>query len=119
MGFVSILDENLFRKKKKALRRYFPKAYKYLEFEVTPILMKSNKKDGIYELQLPTDELFNKTYGKMMLKFSVKNDNALIEDIVPNDILIACYEKSLPIYKGVPYSTEKDLKKIKIVERLI
>ena len=48
-------------------------------------------------------------YGTITLKFSVKNDIAIIEDIEPNDILIECYMKNLPIYKGIPYSTQKDL----------
>ena len=42
----------------------------------------------------------------------------MIEDIEPNDILIACYEKDLPIYRGIPYDTKKDLEKIKIMEAL-
>ena len=75
--------------------------------------------DGIYEVDLPTDKLFEKVYGKLQVKFSVRNDVAIIEDIVPNDILLACYEKEVPTYKGIPYDTEKDLAKIKIMEKLI
>lgn len=119
MKAITYLDENLYRKKKKALARYFRRNYKYLSMKVIPTLGKEKKKDGIYEIYLPTEELFEKVYGKIYLHFSVKNDVAIIEDILPNDILISCYEKDLPTYKGIPYENENDLKKIKIVEKMI
>ena len=119
MKAITYLDENLYRKKKKALKRYFRKNYKYLEMKVIPNLVKENKKEGVYKLYLPTDKLFELVYGKMYLHFSVKNDVAVIEDIIPGEILISCYEKDLPTYKGIPYETIKDLKKIKIMERLL
>ncbi len=119
MIFNTIYDENLFRKKEKALKRYFKKSHKYLHFKLIPTLNKNNKKDGYYEVALPTSELFEKVYGKMVLKFYVKDDKAYFEDILPDGILTLCYEKSLPIYKGIPYYTTKDLKKIKIMEKLI
>ena len=119
MAFVKILDENYFTKKKRALKRYFGGSYNYLTFEVFPKLRKEHKIDGLYEVELPTSELFKRVYGKMLLKFSVKNDVAIIEDLVPTDILIACFEKNLPVYKGIPYDGEKDLKKIKIMEKLL
>ena len=119
MAFVSFLDMNGYKKKERALRRYFKKAHKYLIFEAIPKLKNDGKIDGLYEVELPTDDIFEKVYGKMLLKFTVKNDTAIIEDIVPNDILIACYEKSMPIYKGIPYDSQKDLEKIKIVEKIL
>ena len=63
--------------------------------------------------------MFEKVYGKITLKFSVKNDIAILEDITPNDILMACYSKDLPTYKGIPYDSKKDLEKIKIMEALM
>lgn len=119
MNFKTIFDENLYKKKRNALRRYFRKTYKYLIFEVIPKLKEHGKKDGLYELELPTDVLFEKVYGKMILKFYVEKDKAYFEDITPNDILIACHRGNLPLYKGIPYSTKQELDKIKIVERLL
>ena len=116
---ITLLDESLYAKKVNALKRYFMKNYKYLIFEVIPKLKLEGKIDGSYRLELPTDRLFEKVYGKMELLFSVKNDIATIEDIIPGEILIACYEKNLPTYKGIPYDTEKDLAKIKIMEKLL
>lgn len=119
MNFNTIFDENLYKKKRNALKRYFRRAYKYLIFEVIPKLKEHGKKDGLYELELPTDILFEKVYGKMVLKFYVKDDKAYFEDITPNDILLACHRSDLPIYRGIPYSSKRELDKLKIMERLL
>lgn len=113
------LDENDFIKKQRALKRYFKRGYKYLLFKVSPTLKERGKKDGVYEVELPSDELFTRVYGKIKLKFSVRNDIAIIEDITPGDFLIKCYERDLPTYKGIPYLTKDDLKKIKIMEMIL
>lgn len=114
MGIVVYLDENDFIKKQRALQKYFTKCYKYLIFKAIPKLKEPNKIDGIYEVELPSEELFKKIYGPMKLKFSVQNDIAVLEDIVPGDYLINCYMRDLPVYKGIPYNSEKDLFKIKL-----
>ena len=119
MMFKTIYDENTYRKRERALKRYFKRAHKYLIMKVIPTLNNGNKIDGYYELELPSSKLFQKVYGKMYLRFFVENDVAYFEDILPNDYLMTCYEKDLPVYKGVPYETSKDLKKLKIAERLI
>lgn len=119
MKYVQLLDENLYKKKELALKRYFRKAYKYLIFEAIPKLRQDGKQDGIYQVKLPTDALFEKVYGEMMLKFSVKNDIAVIEDIEPNDILLICHAKNLPLYHGIPYDSKKDLTKLKIMEKML
>lgn len=118
MTYITFVDENLYIKKKKALARYCRKAYKDLILNVFPKLKECGKKDGIYEVNLRTEPLFEKAYGKIMLKFTVRNDVVVIEDIEPNDILIECYMKNLPIYKGIPYSTKKDLFKLKTMEEI-
>ena len=119
MAIITYLDENEFKKKERALRKYFMKNYKYLMFDFYPTLKREGKKDGVYEVELPTDEIFEKVYGKLKLLFSVRKDVAVLEDILPNEILLERHKKVLPTYKGIPYSSEKDLTKIKIVERLI
>ena len=119
MFFETVYDQNRYRQKTRALHRYFAKTYKYLIFEIIPKLLEENKKDGYYEIDLPVSELFKKVYGRMTFLFHVRDDRAYFEDITPNEILRACYEKELPVYNGMPYNTEKDLNKIKIVERLL
>ncbi len=113
---IVILDENLYTKKVKGLRRYFLKSYKALIFDIIPTLKKSGKKDGCYSVLIPTDKMFESVYGKLELYFSVKDDVVIIEDIIPSDILIQCHMKSLPIYKGMPYYRKQDLFKIKVME---
>ena len=59
MAYVKFLDENLYKKKERALRRYFKKSYMYVVFKLVPTLKKTKKRDGIYEVDLPTDKLFD------------------------------------------------------------
>lgn len=119
MKSIQYLDKNDFNKKYRALRRYFMKSYKYIMFKLIPTLQKEHKQDGHYEVEIPTDELFVKVYGPMKVLFTVSNDVAVLEDIIPSEFLIKCFERSLPVYKGIPYCTIKDLKKIKITEKLL
>lgn len=116
---ITYLDENEFIKKERALRKYFMRCYKYLVFKVYPTLREEGKQDGIYEIELPVDELFERVYGKIKLLFSVRKDVAVLEDLVPDEILYECYMRDLPTYKGVPYANKKHLEKIKIMEVLI
>lgn len=118
MTILTYLDENEYRKKERVLKRYFMKTYKYLAFKFYPTLKKKGKKDGIYKVELPTFKIFEKVYGPIEIQFSVKKDVAIIEDILPDKILMDCYMKDLPTYKGVPYRNKKDLTKIKIAEEL-
>lgn len=115
-NIITYIDENDFKKKERALRKYIMGAYKYWIFEVVPKLQKENKKDGKYELDLPVDKLFEKVYGKLKVLFSVKNDVVILEDIVPNEILIDMFNRELPTYKGVPYRNEKDKFKIELLK---
>jgi len=119
MTILMYLNENEFNKKERALRRYFKKSYKYMMFKLMPTLKKDGKKEGKYEIELPTDEIFEKVYGPIKVLFTVSKDVVVLEDIIPDEFLMKCFERNLPIYKGIPYYNEKDLKKIKIVERLI
>lgn len=115
-NIITYLNENDFRKKERALRKYLMGAYKYWIFDAVPILQRENKKDGKYELELPVDKLFEKVYGKVKILFSVENDIVIIEDIIPNDILIAMFNRELPSYKGIPYRNEKDKFKIELMK---
>ena len=118
MAILTYLDENDFRKKERALRKYFMRNYKYLIFDFYPKLIHEGKKDGIYEVKLNTNKLFESVYGEMKLQFSVKKDVAVLEDITPGDFLLDLYEKEIPCYKGIPYRNKKDLEKIKIMEKV-
>lgn len=115
-NLIVYIDENEFKKKLKAIKKYFTGAYKYWIFEVIPKLQKENKIDGKYELELPVSELFKKVYGSVMVLFSVKKDVVILEDIKPSEILTDMHRKELPAYKGVPYRNKKDKFKIELMK---
>ena len=114
---ITYLDENDFVKKKRVLRTYFTRSYKYLIFNVHNGLLTGKQEDGNYKINLPTDELFELTYGKLQLVYSVIENTAILEDILPTELLTDAYRRMLPIYKGIPYRDKKDLFKLKFYER--
>ena len=75
-------------------------------------------KDGKYQLNLPTVPEFKNIYGEIQLIYSVKEGIVIIEDLKPNDIFMANYMSDIKIYKGIPYSTEKDKFKIDMMIRM-
>ena len=93
-------------------------AYKYWHFEALPILKKDNKKDGVYELELPVNELFKKVYGDVKVLFSVKNGVVVLENITPSEMLIDMFMGDLPTYKGIPYRDSKDKFKIDLMKEI-
>ena len=83
------LDENDFRKKERSVRKYNMLAYKKLTFNYYPELRKGNflgKEVGrdnktntvTYELKLPTDELFAKVHGEIILHYTVYLEKHII-----------------------------------------
>lgn len=115
---ITFIDENEFSKKMRAIRRYSMNAYKYWIFEALPILKRENKKDGVYELELPVNEVFKKVYGDVKVLFSVKNDVVILEDITPSEMLMNMFMGDLPTYKGIPYRDSKDKFKIDLVKEI-
>ena len=113
---IVYIDENEFKKKERALRKYLVSAYKYWIFDVVPKLQKENKIDGKYEIELPVSNLFKKVYGELKILFTVKNDVVILEDIQPTEILTAMFRKELPTYKGIPYRDAKDKFKIELMK---
>ena len=113
---IIFIDENDFHRKERALKKYFRGAYKYWIFEAIPKLQRLNKIDGKYELELPVSELFKKVYGNVIVKFTVKNDVVVLENIEPSEILIDMHKKELPTHKGVPYRNDRDKFKINLMK---
>ena len=112
---ITFIDENGYKKKERALRKYCMRTYKSLIFDVFPSIRNGKLKDGDYEFDLLTDDTFQKVYGKIRISFFVQKNTVVIKDLEPSEILIAMYSLELPTYKGIPYRDEKDLFKIKIV----
>lgn len=128
------LDENDFRKKERSVRKYNMLAYKRLTFTYYPelrrgsflgkIVNKNEKNNTVsYELQLPTDDLFKKVHGPIVLHYTVYLDKniILLTNITPEGILDEGHRAELSTYKGVMISKsnpEKDMFKINLLNML-
>ena len=131
---IEYLNENEFRKKERSVKKYNMLAYKKLVFEFYPnfrdgefkgIAVSKNSKDGItkYELKLPTDTMFAKVHGDMMLHYTVYENQKIVmlDTITPEDILTEGHQKELTTYKGVMVSkthADKDMFKINLLNML-
>ena len=128
------LDDNDFRKKERSVRKYNMLAYKKLTFTYYPELRKGaflgkevNKDEKAntisYELQLPTDELFKKVHGPIVLHYTVYPEKKIIllTNITPEGILDEGHRAELSTYKGIMISKtnpEKDMFKINLLNML-
>ena len=131
---LDYLDENDFKKLERSLKKYNMMAYKKLMFEFYPQLRKGefagelvsiNKHDQTesYELQLPTDNLFIKVYGKVKLSYTVyKSQNVvMLTGLEPRNILMDGHKSELTAYKGIMISkqnAQKEMFKIDLLSRL-
>jgi len=127
-------DENEFKKKERSVKKYNMLAYKKLLFEyyeslkdgkfLGKLVSKDSKNHTEhYELKIPTDELFAKVHGEMVLHYTVYDNKnvVLLETITPEDILLEGHRSELPTYKGVMISksnAEKDMFKINLLNML-
>lgn len=131
---IEYLNENEFRKKERSVKKYNMLAYKKLVFEFYPnfrdgefkgVIKQKNSKDGItkYELKLPTDVMFAKVHGDMMLHYTVYENQKIVmlDTLSPEDILNEGHQKELATYKGVMVSkthADKDMFKINLLNML-
>ena len=109
-------------------------AYKKLVFDFYPsfrdgnfkgIVTLKNTKDGItkYELKLPTDRMFAKVHGDVVLHYTVYENQKLVmlDTLTPEEILDEGHQKELSTYKGVMVSknhSERDMFKINLLNML-
>ena len=131
---IEFLNENEFRKKERALKKYNMLAYKKLIFEYyqgfregvfNGVIVSKNTTEGItdYDLKLPTDATFAKVYKDIVLHYTVyeKQRIVMLNNITPDDILTEGHQKELNTYKGIPISkshAEKDMFKINLLNML-
>ena len=129
---IEYLNENEYRKKERAVKKYNMLAYKKLLFEFYPALREGNflgvevrddQNITKYDLKLPTDMMFNKVHGDIVLHYSVykKEKIVMLDNITPDDILLEGHQKELTTYKGVMISknnAEKDMFKIDLLNML-
>lgn len=127
------LNENDFRVKERSVRKYNMLAYKKMTFDYYPKLkigsflgneVGKNDDGGImYELALPTDEMFSKVHGIITLHYTVYVDKKviLLTNITPEGILEEGHRTELGAYKGVMVSKtnkEKDMFKINLLNMM-
>lgn len=131
---IEYLNENEFRKKERAVKKYNMLAYKKLAFDFYPsfrdgnfkgVIISKNTKDKItkYELKLPTDRMFAKVHGDIALHYTVyeKQKLVMLDTLIPEDILNEGHQKELATYKGVMVSkshSERDMFKINLLNML-
>ena len=87
IGFhFEYINENEFRKKERSVRKYNMLAYKRLTFQYYPSIREGNflgklvstskqENTATYELKLPTDALFSKVHGDVVLHYTVYYDS--------------------------------------------
>ena len=125
---IDYINENEFKKKERAIKKYNMLAYKKLLFDYYPSLREGNfqgifvstnekEKTEKYELTLPTDKTFVKVHGNITLHYTVylEQKTVILETLTPEDILTEGHQKELTTYKGVMVSkSHKDLDMFKI-----
>ena len=131
-------NENEFRKIERSVRKYNMLAYKKLTFDYYPqiksgefvgkLVSVSTDNDGnqikSYDLVLPTDDMFVKVHGQIVLHYSVytnKNIVLLTNITCDDNILEEGHRTELKAYKGVMISKdnpEKDMFKINLLNML-
>ena len=125
---IDYINENEFRKKERAIKKYNMLAYKKLLFDYYPSLREGNflgvmvsrndeDKTEKYELTLPTDITFVKVHGNITLHYTVylEQKTVVLETLTPEDILTEGHQKELTTYKGVMVSkSHKELDMFKI-----
>ena len=126
------LNENEFKKYERSLKKYNMLAYKKLYFSFYPSLKEGNflgdmvSEDDVvknYQLKLPTDIMFSKVHGDVLLHYTVYLDKKIVvlDKITPEGILGEGHRSELTTYKGVMVSKQnqdKDIFKINLLNML-
>jgi len=128
------VNENEFKKLERALKKYNMLAYKKLFFEYYPKLkdgeflgqvvsINKNNMTKNYELKLPTDTMFSKVHGDVILHYTVYENELIVmlNSISPEEILSEGHQTELETYKGVMVSknhADKDIFKINLLNML-
>ncbi len=128
------LDENKFRVRERSVRKYNMLAYKKLNFEYYPKLKAgefigenvahdSSENSDMYELDLPTDDMFKKVHGIIKLHYTVFKDRKviLLTNITPDGILEEGHRSELKAYKGVMISKsdpKRDMFKVNLLNTM-
>lgn len=127
---LDYVNENEYKKKEKAIKKYNMLAYKKLIFEYyndlregkfPGVCVETDKQNGIskYELKLPTDRMFANVHGPLVLHYSVYENQRMVmlNTLTPEDVLTEGHMEELSTYKGVMVTNshkDKDMFKINL-----
>lgn len=131
---IEYTNENEFRKYENSLKKYNMLAYKKMHLEYLPQLkegkflgklVSTNQENNskTYELKLPTDIMFEKVHGDILLHYVVYEDKKIIvlDKLSPEHILREGHQSELTTYKGVMVSKQnakKDIFKINLLNMI-
>jgi len=112
-------NEKEFKQLERGLKRLNMIAYQKLLFEIYPNLKngdlkQAKKNDNLYEIELPTDTMFSRVYGKYKLVFEIIDKNIKLIDILPREILLEHLKGNTIFYKGIIVSKNSYKDKYKI-----
>ena len=108
---IVYIDENDYKKKEKALKKYLISSYKHLIFKFYKKDF-SCLDDGMYKEYLPVSDFFEYVYGKVYVSYSKKGNTIILENIQPSNCLLDFYNKDPKEYKGMYYRNNLDKLKI-------
>ena len=125
-------DEIKYHKLEKSIKKYNMLAYKKLIFDYYPALKEGKflgeiigEENGnkIYELKLPSSDIFAKVHGEVKLNYTVCKDEAIVflNTITPESILLEGHATELKTYKGILISNQhaqKDIFKINLLNSM-
>ena len=111
---IDYINENEFKKMERNLKKYCMPAYKKLYFDYYPKIKEGklvggliNKKEKKYKLKLPTDMIFSKVHGDIILKYRVDiNSKLIILEKIEPEIFLKGLDTEISTYKGVMISKE-------------
>lgn len=128
------INENEFKKLERSVKKYNMLAYKKLLFEYYPKLKNGeflgeiveqddDNSEVSYHFVLPSDALFEKVHGKLVLHYKVlyNRNVVLLETLEPHGLLSEGHKTELEAYKGIMISktnAEKDMFKINLLNLL-
>ena len=104
------IDYNDFKQKLGSLRKYCPRSYKDLIFRFFQQTIKNE--NGSYTEEILTPKDFAFVYGKVQVKYTIKDGVMILENLEPAQFLIDGYMKELHTHRGLFYRDKKDIAKI-------
>lgn len=116
INYGNIWCENKIKKLIKSLRTYNRRAYKQYFFDFIPNIREAVSngiiKDGSYEYNLYTDNMFKKIHGQIKVYYTVIGREVTIDNISPTDLLNEGADRMLEVYKGVIIASPRDKFKV-------